>query len=74
MRNFIAELKERNYQNRTVAFIENGSWAPMANKLMKAEFESLKNVTIAENNVTVTSALNDASIAQIEALAAELAK
>lgn len=74
MRNFIAELKERNYQNRTVAFIENGSWAPMANKLMKAELESQKNITFAENNVTVTSALNDSSIAQIEALAAELAK
>lgn len=74
MRNFIAELKERNFQNRTVAFIENGSWAPMAKKLMKAEFEAMKDITIAENSVTVTSAVNDASTAQIEALAAELAK
>ena len=74
MRHFIDHLKERNFQKRTVAFIENGSWAPTANKIMRADFESLKNITIAKNNVTVMSALNDESRAQIEALADELSE
>ena len=71
MKEFINHLTERNYQNRTVAFIENGSWAPMAIKMNKA-FENSKDLTIAEN-VTILSALNDKSRAQIKALAAELA-
>lgn len=73
MKEFINHLTERNYQNRTVAFIENGSWAPMAIKTMNKAFENSKDLTIAENNVTVLSALNDKSRAQIKALAAELA-
>ena len=73
MKEFINHLTERNYQNRTVAFIENGSWAPMAIKTMNKAFENSKDLTIAENNVTILSALNDKSRAQIKALAAELA-
>mgnify|MGYP003300197850 FL=1 len=73
MRTYICHLTERCYQNRKVAFIENGSWAPMANKIMKGLFEKCKCVTFAENNVTIMSALNDESTAQIEALADELA-
>ncbi|MCU6755592.1 Anaerobic nitric oxide reductase flavorubredoxin [uncultured Eubacterium sp.] len=73
MKEFINHLTERNYQNRTVAFIENGSWAPMAIKTMSKAFENSKDLTIAENNVTILSALNDKSRAQIKALVAELA-
>ena len=73
MRTYICHLTERCYQNRKVAFIENGSWAPMANKIMKGLFEKCKCVTFAENNVTIMSALNDESTAQIEALTDELA-
>ena len=73
MRTYICHLTERCYQNRKVAFIENGSWAPMANKIMKGLLEKCKYVTFAENNVTIMSALNDESTTQIEALADELA-
>lgn len=73
MRTYICHLTERCYQNRKVAFIENGSWAPMANKIMKGLLEKCKCVTFVENNVTIMSALNDESTAQIEALADELA-
>ena len=72
MRTFIEELKERNFQNRTVAFIENGSWAPTAAKVMKGMLETCRNLTFAESTVKITSALNAESRAQIEALAAEL--
>ncbi len=72
MHQFLHTLAEHNFQNRTVALIENGSWAPMAAKVMRRELESCKNLTFAETAVTVTSALNDTSRAQIEALAAEL--
>ncbi len=74
MREFIAHLTERNYQNRKIGFIENGSWAPIAAKIMKEKFASSKNVTFAENTVTITSALNETSRAQINALAKELAE
>ena len=74
MKAFIQHLSERNYQNRTVAFIENGSWAPMATKVMKSMLENSKNLTFTESGVKITSALNDDSIAQIKALAEELAK
>ena len=74
MREFIANLTERNYQNRTIGFIENGSWAPLAAKIMKEKFANSKNVTFAENTVTITSALNETSKAQIDALAKELAE
>lgn len=72
MKEFINHLTERNFQNRTVGFIENGSWAPMATKTMKGMLENAKNLTYCANEVRVTSALNDASIAQIDALAKEL--
>ena len=74
MRTFIDHLTERNYQNRTVAFVENGSWAPVATKVMKGMFEKSKNLTFASGGVTILSALNDSSRAQIEALAEELCK
>lgn len=74
MREFIAHLTERNYQNRKIGFIENGSWAPIAAKIMKEKFASSKNVTFAENTVTIISALNETSMAQINALAKELAE
>ncbi|MBO4339446.1 MAG: FprA family A-type flavoprotein [Clostridia bacterium] len=73
MREFIAELKERGFQNRTVGIIENGSWAPQVAKIIKAELEGCKNLTFCENTVTLKSALNDESKAQLEALANELA-
>lgn len=74
MREFIAHLTERNYQNRKIGFIENGSWAPIAAKIMKEKFACSKNVTFAENTVTITSALNETSRVQIDALAKELAE
>ena len=73
MAQFIDELLERDFQNRRVAFIENGTWAPAAAKRMKAAFENAKNITFAENTVTIKSALNDESRSAIKALAAELA-
>lgn len=72
MNTFIAHLTERNYQNRKIAFVENGSWAPAAIRVMTRLFEKSKNITLAENNVTIRSALNEESAAQIEALAKEL--
>ena len=74
MRTFIEHLVERNYQNRTVGLIENGSWAPMAAKVMKGLFEKSKGIAFCENTVTITSALNAASEAKLAALADELAK
>ena len=74
MREFINHLTERNYQNRTVAFIENGSWSPLATKVMKEMLTNSKNITYTENAVRIMSALNDESSAQIDALAAELCK
>lgn len=73
-REFIDKLVERNYQNRRVAFIENGSWAPVCAKLMQVRMQNCKNVTFAQNVVTVRSALNEKSRAQILALAEELSK
>ena len=74
MRTFIDHLTERNYSNREVAFIENGSWAPMATKTMKGMLEKSKNLTYAENTVKILSALNEESSAQLEALANELCR
>lgn len=74
MREFIDHLTERNFQSRTVAFIENGSWAPMAAKVMRGMLESSKNLTIAEPVVTIQSALNEDSSKQVDALVAELCK
>ena len=72
MKEFIHHLTERSYQNRTVAFMENGSWAPVAAKFMAKMLEGSKNLTFTENNVKIFSALSDESRAQIEALAEEL--
>ena len=72
MREFINELTEHNFSNRTVAFIENGSWAPMATKVMKEMLSKSKNLTFTAAGVTVTSALDEKSRAQLAALAAEL--
>ena len=69
MRDFIDHLTERDYQNRTIAFIENGSWAPLAAKVMGKMFEGSKKLTIAKNTVRIMSALNEESSAQLEALA-----
>ena len=72
MREFIEHLTERNFQNRTVAFIENGSWAPLASKVMKGMLENCKNLTFADTTVKIKSALSTESKEQIEALANEL--
>jgi len=74
MKEFIHHLTERNYQNRTVALMENGSWAPVAAKAMKKLLEGSKGLTWSENNVKILSALSADSEAQIEALAEELCK
>ena len=74
MKEFIHHLTERSYQNRTVAMMENGSWAPVANKFMMKMLEGSKNITYTENNVRILSALNADSTAQIEALAQELCR
>lgn len=72
MREFIHELIGHNYQNRTVALMENGSWAPLAAKAMRSKLETCKDITFAKHTVQIRSALNEDSIAQIEALAEEL--
>ena len=72
MRNFIEHLTERNYQNRTVAFIENGTWSPLAAKVMKKMLAPCKNITYAENNITIKSAMKAENKEQLEALANEL--
>ncbi|MBR6694715.1 MAG: flavin reductase [Clostridia bacterium] len=74
MREFINHLTERGFKNRTVAFIENGSWAPLAAKVMKEMFSQSKNINFAENTVKILSALNAESSAQLEALADELCR
>ena len=74
MKTFINDLLERNYQNRKVAFIENGTWAPNAGKVMKSMFEKSKNITFAETQVTVKSAVNEDAEAAIDKLADELLK
>ena len=74
MREFINHLTERNYQNRTVALIENGSWAPMAARVMRSLFEKSKNITFTDTTVRIMSALNEESTAQLDALSTELCK
>ena len=71
MREFISHLTERNFQNRKIGLIENGSWAPLAAKVMKKMFEGSKNITFADTTVTIKSALNEESMAQLDALADE---
>ena len=74
MKHFILDLTERNYQNRTIGIIENGSWAPLAAKTVKAMFEKSKNITWTDTTVSIKSAVKAENIAQIEALAEELMK
>ncbi len=74
MREFINHLTERNYQNRIVGLIENGSWAPMAAKTMKKMLEGCKKLTFTDTTVQIKSALNEDSSAQLEALAEELCR
>lgn len=74
MQTYIHALLERNFQNRTVAFIENGSWAPIAGKIMRKMLEGSKNLTFTENNVKIFSALSEENLQQIDALAEELTK
>ena len=72
MKHFVQHLTERNYQNRTIGIIENGTWAPMAAKLIKNMFANSKNITFAPTTVTILSALNDQSNQQLEQLAKEM--
>ncbi len=74
MRTFIHKLTERSYQDRTVALMENGSWAPQAAKVMRTMFEKSKNLTFTDTTVRLMSALSDDSRAQVKALAGELCK
>lgn len=74
MKNYIHKLTERSFQNRTVGLVENGSWAPIAAKVMRKYLESGKNLRFAENTVRIFSALNEESRKQIDALAAELSR
>ena len=74
MREFIHHMTERGFANRTVAFIENGSWAPMATKVMRGMLEGCKNLTYAEGGVKILSALNESSTAQLNELAEELCR
>ena len=74
MDNFLRLLKEHNYQNRTIAFIENGCWAPTAAKGMMEVLKDCKNLTFVENTVTIRSAVNEDTMKKIEALAEELAE
>jgi flavorubredoxin len=72
MREFIHNLTERNYQNRTIGLIENGSWAPAANKTMRAMLEGCKNITFLEENVTIKAAMTEENQAQLAAMATKL--
>ena len=74
MKTFIHHLTERNFQNRTIGLMENGSWAPMAAKVMRNMFEKSKNIAFTDTTVKILSALNDDSRAQIEAMAEELCR
>ena len=74
MREYIDHLTERGFSNRTVAFIENGSWAPLAAKIMKGKFEKSRNLTYTDTTVKILSALNEESSAQLEALSEELCR
>ena len=74
MNQYIDWLVERNYQNRTIGIIENGTWAPTAARVIKAKFEKSKNITWLDTTVTIKAALSAESTAQIEAMADELMK
>ena len=74
MREFIHEITERGYQKRTVGIIENGSWAPVAAKRIKAMLESSKDISYTDTTVTIRSSINEQNVAEIKALAAELCR
>lgn len=74
MKEFIHHLTERNFRNRTVALMENGSWAPLAAKVMRKMLEECKNLSFTETTVRILSALNETSAKQVDALANELSK
>lgn len=74
MKEFIEHLTEHNFQNRTIGLMENGSWAPMAAKVMTSMFEKSKNITFAQNTVKIMSAVNDENKTEIKALAEEILK
>lgn len=74
MREFIHHLTERNFRNKTVGFIENGSWAPLAAKIMRGMLEKSANITYTDTTVSIMSALNDESTAQLSSLADELCR
>ena len=74
MKEFIHHLTERNFQNRTIALVENGTWSPLAAKVMRGMFDGCKNLTFTDTTVRLLSALNDDSKAQIEAVTDELCK
>ena len=65
-------LTERNYQNRTIGFIENGTWAPVATKVMKGMLEKSKNINYLENNISIISAVNENTISAIDSLVNEI--
>ena len=72
MKEFINHLTERNFQNKKIGIIENGSWAPTAAKTIKAMLEKSKNLTFTDTTVSIKSAMNDETRAQIDALANEI--
>ena len=72
MKEFIHHLTERGYRSRTIGLVENGSWAPMAAKIMRGMLEGSKDLAFTETTVKIQSALNEESRAQVEALAREL--
>ncbi|MCR5698635.1 MAG: MBL fold metallo-hydrolase [Treponemataceae bacterium] len=74
MKDFIHHLKDKNYQNRKIGLIENGSWGPQAAKVMTSMFEGSKDITFCENKVTIKTAVKADTLAQLEKLADELAK
>ena len=74
MKEYIHHLTERNFQNRTVGLIENGSWAPVAAKVMKKMLEGSKNLTFTDTTVKIFSAMNEENVAQIDAMVEELCK
>ena len=74
MEAFIGALKHKNLQNRTVALMENGTWAPMAAKLMRAALAEMKNITVLDRQVTICSALNRKCCDDIATLADELTR
>lgn len=74
MEDFLSHLKSKNYQKRTVALIENGTWAPAAAKAMRASLEGMKEITVLEDSITIKSAVNESVEEQLEGLAEKLSK